>query len=100
MVTGESTKYAVKPLRGECRVISGVTVVITLVCLFFYTRGCGCIERPAFPAPSDFSGAGRFCKTSGEIAPRDRGGATSLRGATRRSNPFFLGAGHGLLRLR
>src|SRR5258706_14925593 len=28
----------------------------------------------------------------GRIAPRDCGGATSLRGATRRSNPFFLGA--------
>jgi len=26
------------------------------VCLFFYTRGCGRIERPAFPAPSDFRG--------------------------------------------
>jgi hypothetical protein len=29
---GESTKEAVKPLRGECRVISGVTVVAMLVC--------------------------------------------------------------------
>jgi hypothetical protein len=36
---------------------SGVTVVTTLVCLFFYTRGCGRIARPVFPAPSDFSGA-------------------------------------------
>jgi hypothetical protein len=43
---------------------SGVTVVTTLVCLFFHTRGCGCIERPAFPAPSD-SWANSFCKTSG-----------------------------------
>src|SRR5256885_13902759 len=32
LVTGESTKETVKPLRGECRVISGVTVVTTLVC--------------------------------------------------------------------
>jgi hypothetical protein len=32
---------------------SGVTVVITLVCFLFCTQGCGCIERPAFPAPSD-----------------------------------------------
>src|SRR5258706_13090995 len=51
---------------------SGVTVVTTLVCLFFYTRGCGRIARPAFPAPSDFSGAGRSWQTSrgsrGEIA--------------------------------
>jgi hypothetical protein len=29
-------------------------VVTTLVCfILFRTRGCGCIERPAFPAPSD-----------------------------------------------
>src|SRR5258708_27574233 len=27
------------------------------VFVFFYTRGCGCIERPAFPAPSDLQEA-------------------------------------------
>jgi len=38
-------------------VISGVTVVTTLVCFVFYrTRDCGRIERPAFPAPSDLRG--------------------------------------------
>src|SRR6059058_1539426 len=53
LVTGKSTKETVKPLRGECRVISGVTVVTTLVCfVLFRTRGFGRIERPAFPAPS------------------------------------------------
>jgi hypothetical protein len=35
-------------------------------------RGCGCIERPAFPAPSDLQKAERFWQTSrgsrGEIA--------------------------------
>jgi hypothetical protein len=41
-----------KPLRGECRVIFGVTVV-TNSRVFFYTRG---FERPAFPAPSDLRG--------------------------------------------
>jgi hypothetical protein len=37
---GESTKEAVTPLRGECRVISGVTVVTTLVCFvsFLHAR--------------------------------------------------------------
>src|SRR6266702_5305916 len=55
LVTGESTKETVKPLRGECRVISSVTVVTTLVCSFlFCMRGCGRVGRPAFPAPSDF----------------------------------------------
>jgi hypothetical protein len=43
---------------------SGVTVVTTLVCLFFHTRGCGRIERPAFPAPSEIQRAGRFWQTS------------------------------------
>src|SRR6476660_9259546 len=55
LVTGEITKYAVKPLRGECRVISGVTVVTTLGAFFLSARGCGCIVRPAFPAPSAIS---------------------------------------------
>jgi hypothetical protein len=32
---------------------SGVTVVTNLRVFYFYTQGCGRIERPAFPAPSD-----------------------------------------------
>ena len=36
--------------------------VILLLC----TRGCGCIEHPAFPAPSVFKGQG-FCNGSGAI---------------------------------
>jgi hypothetical protein len=44
-----------KPLRGECRVISGVTVV-TNARATFYTRGRGRSGRPAFPAPSVFWG--------------------------------------------
>src|SRR6266404_2390396 len=44
---------------------SGVTVVTMLVCfVLFRTRGCGCIERPAFPAPSEFKGE-RFMHGSG-----------------------------------
>jgi hypothetical protein len=31
-VTGKSTQETVEPLRGECRTLSGVTVVTTLVC--------------------------------------------------------------------
>ena len=52
---GESTKETVTPLRGECRVSFGVTVVTMLVCFVFQNcmRGCGRIKRPAFPAPSD-----------------------------------------------
>src|SRR5207247_5372509 len=52
---------------------SGVTVVTMLVCFVFYrTRGCGRIARPAFPAPSDFKG-GWFLQKLGRIAPRGRG---------------------------
>jgi hypothetical protein len=51
---------------------AGVTVVTTLVCFFICTRGCGCIERPAFPAPSDVSDARYTMQNSrlsrGEIA--------------------------------
>src|SRR5258705_6687960 len=40
--------------------------------ILFCMRGCGCIERPAFPAPSEFQKAGRSWQTSretrGEIA--------------------------------
>jgi hypothetical protein len=50
-VTGESTKEAVKPLRGESRVELGVPSVTTLVCFLLCTRGCGCSEHRAFPAP-------------------------------------------------
>jgi hypothetical protein len=55
MVTGESTKETVKTIVQGMPGDSGVTVVTMLVCfILFRTRGCGCIERPAFPAPSEF----------------------------------------------
>src|ERR1700694_4720846 len=50
---GISCKTIARGMPGE----TGVTVVTTLACLFlFYMRGCGCIERPAFPAPSLIEG--------------------------------------------
>jgi hypothetical protein len=39
--------------------------------ILFCMRGCGRIERPAFPAPSDVQGAGRLSKTRAQ-ARRDR----------------------------
>src|SRR5258706_7266006 len=74
---------------------SGVTVVTSLVCLFFYTRGCGRVGRPACPAPSDLRRRMVFAKARAHRAARMRSlvletGATSLRGAKRRSNPLFL----------
>ena len=45
---------------------SGVTVVTMLVCfILFRTRGCGRIARPAFPAPSEFSGRDVHKQNSG-----------------------------------
>ena len=98
---GRARRKPLKPLRGECRVISGVTVVTMLVCFVsFCMRGCGRIGRPAFPAPSDFRGQGTFRQSSGDIARRDRE-AVSLRHCEerkRRSNPTFVLLRHGLLR--
>ena len=52
-ITGESTKETVKTIARGMPGDTGVTVVTTLVYFVFYrTRGCGRIERPAFPAPS------------------------------------------------
>src|SRR6184192_442010 len=78
LVTGKSTKETVKPLRGECRVISGVTVVTTLVCfVLFRTRGFGRSGRPAFPAPSMIEG---HCLAKlGPIVPRECGGVREIR---------------------
>jgi hypothetical protein len=54
--------------------VSGVTVVTTAgEHLYpFCLPGCGCIERPAFPAPSLSKGQ-RFRQTSRENTRRDRG---------------------------
>src|ERR1700730_3001129 len=60
-----------KPLRGECRAFSGVTVVTNARAYYHYTRGCGRIGRPAFPAPSDVGGRDARSKTRAN-ARRDR----------------------------
>ncbi len=63
---GRARNKPLKPLRGECRVYSGVPVVTTLVCFtLFRTRGCGCIGHPAIPAPSVFREAKCFMHHSG-----------------------------------
>jgi hypothetical protein len=63
-----SRKTIARGMPGE----TGVTVVTTLVCLFFYTRGCGRIERPAFPAPSDIRGQEIQAKLARKAAARSR----------------------------
>jgi hypothetical protein len=49
-LTGESTKEAVKPLRGESRDVSAVPVVLPPC--FLLHGDYGRSRRPAFPAPS------------------------------------------------
>src|SRR5579863_8747869 len=71
--------------------VSGVTVVTTLVCFHFHrTQGCGRVERPAFPAPSDLRER-RFRQNSRENARRDREAASLDRHAP-------LQAGHPVRR--
>jgi hypothetical protein len=56
--------------------VSGVTVV-TNARVFYTTRGCGRIGRPAFPAPSEFRGDDGRVKL-GRAAPRDRGAMSDV----------------------
>jgi hypothetical protein len=70
---GRARSSLLKPLRGECRVIFGVTVVTMLVCfILFCTQGCGRVERPVFPAPFVFMGrtkeqnSGETCRENAE----------------------------------
>jgi hypothetical protein len=86
-----------KPLRGECRAFSGVTVVTNARVYYHYTRGCGRIGRPAFPAPSDLRGRNISGKPRAP-ARRDREAAFAddalfenrIRGNSSRTNaPHF-----------
>ncbi len=66
------------------------------VFVFFHTRGCGRIERPAFPAPSDFRRRNVFGKPRADRAARSRNCAlnqatqkhSSCPGLTRASIDF------------
>jgi hypothetical protein len=51
--------------------VSGVTVVTNARAYYQYTRGCGRIGRPAFPAPSDWR-VKKLMANLGHIRPRDR----------------------------
>src|SRR6202011_4436862 len=49
---GRARNKPLKPLRGECRVFPVCDRGdYARVVFSFPTRGCGCIERPVFPAP-------------------------------------------------
>jgi hypothetical protein len=104
-VTEESAKETVKTIACGNAGCSGATVV-TNACAFYHTtRGCGCNGHPAFPTPSVFRGV-IFGHTPGAVRVAGMRGRVSscvlasLRGAERRSNPFFLRRPDGLLRVR
>ena len=65
-LTGESTKYAVKPLRRGCRCVHRSPVCS---CAHFFVRICtrdrGCSAHPAFPAPSVLQEGQRIWISSG-----------------------------------
>src|ERR1700738_5256614 len=69
---GRARRKPLKPLRGECRAFSGVTVVTNARVYYHYTRGCGRIGRPAFPAPSVIRGT-KVRPNLGRMAPRECG---------------------------
>src|SRR5258705_5626918 len=77
---GRARRKPLKPLRGECRAISGVTVV-TNACAFYTTHAAaGRTGRPAFPAPSDFRGWDVSGKTRAKRAARSRSFVCERRG--------------------
>jgi hypothetical protein len=70
---------------------SGVTVV-TNSRVFYYTRGCGRIERPAFPAPSDLRRRDVSGKTRAERAARSRSCVWRTRGCLKFESVKVFGA--------
>src|SRR5881397_417210 len=78
---------------------SGVTVVTMLVCfILFRTRGCGRIKRPAFPAPSDLSGAGLQVKLGRKAAARSRSCVCVIARSEATKQSILPLRLHGLLR--
>src|SRR5439155_12076877 len=88
-----SRKTIARGVPGE----TGVTVVTTLVCYFYFACEAAGASSARHSLRPLISGA-KFLPNLGRIAPRDRGVMMSLRGAKRRSNPLFYSRQHGLLR--
>jgi hypothetical protein len=95
-VTGESTKETVKTIAQGRPGQSGEPVVTTLVCFIYFAReAAGATGTRLSLRPLSFEG---HCLAKlGRVAPRECGFVfeirkPSLRGAKRRSNPFFFAA--------
>jgi hypothetical protein len=69
---GRARSKPLKPLRGECRMLSGASAVNTRAHTYYpqRARGCGCTGHPAFPAPSVFEGP-ISSTTRARSAPRE-----------------------------
>jgi hypothetical protein len=61
--------------------VSGEPVVTNACAFYTYTRGCGCIERPAFPVPSVWSRAENLGTTRAHRAARSRRRICTVRHA-------------------
>src|SRR3984893_16724321 len=68
---GRARYKPLKPLRGECRVNRCDRGDYARMLILFCMRGCGCIARPAFPAPSVLRGQNVEAKLA-RNARRDR----------------------------
>src|ERR1700722_5831537 len=79
---------AVKTIAQGMPFVSGGPCECACVFFFYCTRGCGCIEHPAFPAPSS-SKAREILAKLGRVAPRDRGGASALLPSLRPPKPLL-----------
>src|SRR5436190_10653874 len=71
---GRARNKPLKPLRGECRVISGVTVVTTLVCSLHLSHARLRVHRaPGIPCALCYRGPKKIHANLGRLAPWDRG---------------------------
>jgi hypothetical protein len=77
---GRARSSLLKPLRRECRVNRCDRGDYARVLFPFCTRGCGRIERPAFPAPSDWR-VRKFPVNLGRVTPRDREAVSAMAAA-------------------
>ena len=95
---GRARRKPLKPLRGECRMFSGVTVVTTLACLFYFTCEAAGASSTRHSLRPPNGGTRKFLAKLARIARRECE-VVSRRHCEerkRRSNPFLLP--HGLLR--
>src|SRR6516225_10530269 len=67
---GRARTSLLTPSRREGRVFR-LNLWRLLVCFLHCTRGCGCSQHPAFPAPSGLSGGAIDAKL-GRISSRER----------------------------